>query len=490
MFRLYTTLFFLTLVGPLSGLDYHFDEDALFERLESPDIAGYSVSSGTFHFDGVSLLELLPLMEDVYDFELHTDDGRFTSDDDDIAEYWAESYLTQTGNSLDLLYRGKLFRNLREIHFSGTPMESRALEIWLAWEGTEELKRELARFGRLHQLDIRGVEVSSPDSKLVSVVRARGEVPDIVMIQSSAVDKLVRNRALQSLGYLKLPKLNQTGLDAFSMDSRLMAVPFYFDTQIFLYNDQLLSAPGQDSWFLSDLEQMVESIREDGKHPMAWNAYSSNWLIPFQMAFGKDHLLETDGSIRVDDAPTTRALDYIVELQDRELLVPMERDAMDALFISGRVGLIMTGSYSIPYFESLGIPFAVLPFPVEESTGRALSPLLDYKGFAITRQAKSPILARRVIQYLVGIGVQQRFCPELAKLPSRNDVLEISGTEFSNLDILRDAAASGTVIPPQQIYSIYKNNMWKLLRFALSHRMSVEQTLEEGQKLMDNSMMN
>jgi hypothetical protein len=44
---------------------------------------------------------------------------------------------------------------------------------------------------------------------------------------------------------------------------------------------------------------------------------------------------------------------------------------------------------------------------------------------------------------------------------------------------------SGTVIPPDRVYGVYKNTMWKLLRLALSGQLSPEETLRAGQQLMD-----
>ena len=303
------------------------------------------------------------------------------------------------------------------------------------------------------------------------------------MIQSSAVGRLVENRVLQFLDYLELPELNPTGLEGFGLDRHLWAVPFYFDTQVFIANPRLMRLPRNTAWDFNDMESRAEDV-SDGV-PMAWNAYSSNWLIPFQFSWGKDRILEADGGIRVDDEATLRALEYILKLQDNGLLVPMERDAMDSRFISGDIGLIMTGSYAIPYFESLGIPFRVLPFPLNPETGLPMAPLHDYKGFCLPRRTDSPILARRILQYLTGEDVQKRFCAELSKLPARTD---LNGTGGSYDTVLAAAAAGGVVIPPDRVYSVYKNNMWKLLRFALTGQLSAQETLNRGRMLMENSI--
>ena len=96
----------------------------------------------------------------------------------------------------------------------------------------------------------------------------------------------------------------------------------------------------------------------------------------------------------------------------------MERDAMTSLFVSGDTAMIISASYSIPHFEQLSIPFTAVPLPKNSSTGIRLSPLLDFKAFAITKRSRNTIGARRLIEFLCGIGVQQRFTEATAKLPA------------------------------------------------------------------------
>ncbi len=426
-------------------------------------------------------------MEDVYRMEITFDSGNRILEDNDLAEYWGESFFLEDRREIDFLFSGELYENISGIEFSGTPMESNELEIWLSWEGTDELKDELGRFSRHHDISIHTIEVPSPESKLISVVRARGEVPDLVMLQSSGVENLVRSRAIQNLDYIRLTDLSDKGKEAFTLEDKLWGVPFYFDTQVIFYNKDLIPRPPIGVWTLEEMESIARGIMSRDIHPIVWNAYSSNWFIPFQIAFGKERLINYDGRITMNDSPTQKALEYVIQLKSEGLLVPMERDAMDALFIAGKIGMIMSGSYAIPYFETLGLDFGVLPFPLNQETDRNLSPLLDFKAFCMTRQTRSPILARRVLQFLTGSGIQQRFCPAMAKLPARDRVLDIPGIPYGYLSILKETVNNGTVIPPQHVYRIYKNNMWKLLRFALTGRMSVEDTLQQGQTLMNNT---
>ncbi|MBF9014503.1 MULTISPECIES: extracellular solute-binding protein [unclassified Oceanispirochaeta] len=474
--------------------EYSYRTSDILRLMDSEYLRKSTYSFDGLYYKGCSLLETLPLMEEVYEMDIRNAGSKNLLKNDDLGEYWAEALLVSEDNSsgLSLIFKDRIYHDLTQLNFKGTAMESDELEVWLSWEGVDALKDEIENFADHHNISIKAVEVPSPDSKLHSVVRARGDVPDLVMIQSSAVEKLVSARAVQNLGYIKTPDLIIQGTEAFTLNNKLWALPFYFDTQLIYYNRNLLDSVPSPDWTLNDMELAARQIRERNNkiHPLAWNAYSSNWLIPFQVSFGKGELIDSKGIITVNDKATEEALNYILDLKEEKLLSPLERDAMDALFIAGKVGMIMSGSYAVPYFESLGLEFGVLPYPINQMTGIPLSPLLDFKSFCMTRQTKHPILARRFLQHMIGAGVQQRFCPALAKLPARVDVLDIPGISYGYLSLLKSTVVRGTVVPPQQIYSIYKNNMWKLLRFALSGQLSVHQTLEKGQTLMNNSIKN
>jgi ABC-type glycerol-3-phosphate transport system substrate-binding protein len=477
-------LLFLMALSGLCALDLRVNQTSLPLPSRSGALA-VSFSLEGQDVSAYSLLECLPLMEEIYSLEIHHARGLTRIDTDFPEEYFGEAWFIPEGGGWNLLFRNNLYTGVTRFLVQGARLDSRELTVWTSWEGGDELKAELQRFAALHDLTIEAAEVPNPDSKLISLVRGRGRVPDLIMIQSSAVEDLIQAGAIQNLDYLVLPDLIPQGKEAFTLNGRLWGVPFYFDTQVLLYHKDLIDlAPGP--WSLADFEAAAASAKARNLTPAAWNAYSSNWLIPFQIAFGKETLLERDGTIIVDDQPTRRALEYIIGLEKRGFLVPRERDAMDALFIQGETAMILTGSYAIPYFTSLGLNFGIKPYPRNGETGRPVSPLLDFKAFALTRHTRVPVLARRVLQHLAGRSAQERFSRDLAKIPVRPDLFPLGDIDPDLNLAFTLSMEEGTVIPPQRIYRVYKNHLWKLIRFALSGRLSVEEVLRQGQRLMDN----
>lgn len=484
------------LAAPLFSLDIQLN-GLPHSTWESSQLREHSYPLSLSGERGLSLGEILPLMVSSYRLEIVHSRGQETVSLKSGADDFFHIYLKDTSEGWTLisgspsLILTKDLRGITSLSVYGEPLDEKDLTCWISWEGTRELKEEIQRFSSLHRLNLNVQEVPKTGSKLISILRAGGTIPDVVMLAGSDLPSLIAAGGLQNLDYMIPPNTMTKGIDSFTLQEKTWAIPFYFDSQLIFYRGDLIAKtelPGDftpSGWNLEKFEALLESLKRRAIEPISWNVYSAYWLIPFQLGFGKTSLIEDDGGIIINDGPTKHALEYILDLQDRKLLSEKERDGMVSSFISGDVGMILSGSYSIPEFETIKLPFGVLPYPYNEGTGKYISPVLDFKGFAITKRTKRPILARRLIQYLTGLGVQQRFPPAMAKLPVHTGAWEISENANPYYSVLARSMEIGTPLPPEKAYNIYKNTMWKLLRFVLTRQMGIEEVLEEGQSIMD-----
>ena len=447
----------------------------------------YSGGETVFDRSGANLEDLAPVLFDAWTLSIETSSGESrVLSRDDLCETLSSIAVIKKNGGFSVILPDGAVENVLSVNIEGEKLRPRPLEIWISWEGTDLLKTEIERYAELHELEINVLEVPKPASKLISVSRSSGGVPDIIMVQSGSINSLVKSECIQNVDFFYPSGLIESGRAAFSLEGRSWAVPFYYDAQMFFYNPEIISSV-DDGWTFDDYEKLCSDLKTSGVDiPSSWNAYSASFLIPFQMAFGKESLINGDGSITITDLPTKDALDYVLDLKERELMIPMERDAMTSLFISGEAAMIISASYSIPHFQKLGIPFRAAPFPVNRQTGRRASPLLDFKAFAITKKTRNTTGARRLIEYLCSEAVQQRFSSGLSKLPARTSALEQSGNPFYRQ--LMISSECGTVIPVDKAYSVYKNTMWKMLRFGLSGRMDSRQLLEKTQTLVDKNL--
>ena len=493
--RLFTLLVILLLYLPTSviqALDIYVNGESSRSYTECNLSTGtpysYPGRDSVIPVEGYPLLELAPLMGHVWRVNIHYGDDDIavvSGSDADCFHSWS---LVRGVNCWDLRTESAIYENLVSLDIKGEELEAGELTVWLGWEGTEHLKGIIQRFANAHSLEIDIQNVPSILSKVTSVARGRGRIPDVFMVQSDYLPELIGARLIQRLDDIDNGGLLEKGKAAFSRDGNLWAHPLYFDTQLVFYNPRLVPTPPKN-WNLDDFEHILVNLAENGVSPITWNAYSAYWLISFQIGFGKENLVERDGSLVIDDQATKDALSYILKLQDQGLLDIRERDGMMSRFITGNVGMILSGSYSIPSFREIGIPFATAPYPYNDTVGKHISPLLDFKGMAVSRRTYYPILARRLIEYLTDIGVQHRITTELSKLPVSRlalDMQRINKGEVGNqVESLLASYEIGTVIPPNDVYPIYKNTMWKMLSFAFSGQLGVEELLRQGQVIIN-----
>ncbi|HOX33548.1 MAG TPA: extracellular solute-binding protein [Spirochaetales bacterium] len=438
---------------------------------------------------GVSLGELYPLVAEAWRLEAKSASASRAWEDEGLGERLFELYLVEApGGTWELRVGGERLGAAERLDLAAEVLAEDGAEFWVSWEGVAELKAEVARFAKAHGRSIKTVEVPNTQSKLVAVARGGGKLPDLVMIQSDYAPGLARMGLLQSVEYLRSPDLVDKGFEAFRSEGRYWALPFYFDAQLVFYRGSIAGPAPRPDWSLEELEARARALKGKVEHPLAWNLYSAYWLLPFAAGYGKAGILDPAGGMRADDEATARALDQLLKLRDEGLLEPAERDAMISWFASGKAAYILSGSYSIPEFERVGLDFGVAPYPVVAATGKPVAPMLDFKGLALSRRTARPILARRLAQYLTSAPVQARFTSSQSKLPASKAAWELSRGSNRYFEALSRSYEIGLVVPPSEAYAAYKNVMWKILRLVVTGQMRVREALATAQRLVDENL--
>lgn len=431
---------------------------------------------------GYSLGELFPQQLEAWRLTIRTSGGTRVKDDDELGERLYDMYAVEAAGGWDIVLdpgpdgtRERL-RRVAGVALDGEPCPEKSIEVWLSWEGVPELKTEIRSWAERAGVSAKIVDVPAIKSKLVAVLRGGGKAPDLVMVQSDYLPDLAMADALQPLGSLHLPDAAAKGEKAFTLGKRMLAAPFYSDSQLVFYSTKLVKTAPPADWSLDDMERIAKA--SGAEVGAAWNAYSAYWFLPFVVGFGKTSVVGSDGGMDVRHPAYTKALEYLKGAIGRGFLEPMERDAMMAYFTSGKAAFILSGSYSIPEFRRLGLMFGVAPFPSVTKGGKKLAPMLDYKGWAVTRTTKSPVLARRLVQHLSSAGVQAAFCQPQGKLPANDDAWPLLPVGDPWLEASRESYEAGVAVPPEPAYGEFKSASWKLLRLFLGGSMSAGEMLE------------
>ncbi len=108
--------------------------------------------------------------------------------------------------------------------------------------------------------------------------------------------------------------------------------------------------------------------------PLAWNLYSAYWLLPFQMGFGKDRLIEADGSVVRQRYGKYRGGGLYDGMGGPRLGLHQRARCMlaNSSQQDGHDALVLV---LIPELEKLGIGFETVAFPNNQQLQRPVVPL-------------------------------------------------------------------------------------------------------------------
>lgn len=452
-----------------------------FHRISSPRPVDGNI------IESIRPEELLPICRSLESLHLNSRRITIPRQGESVRPLYRDLIYLDRDNQFRYKCEKRRSEELHQLVLRADIISDQALEIWVSWEGVDELKAEAARWSLLHNISVKVNEVPKSDSKLLSVLRGGGQPPDIIQIQSDYIPPLCSAGALQPMVRFPTDTYQEKALEAFRRDGQIWAVPFYCDSQLLFYRKDLMQGPEETgSWSLAEFEKAAIALRDMGISPASWNAYSAYWLAPFQAGFGKRPLVERDGTVRVDDGATREAVHYLKDLIDRKLLDLRERDSMFSRFVEGSCAMMLSASFSIPELERIGVPFSVAQVP--RGPAGSSSPLLDVKGFAISRRSRNPLLARRFLLSLSDCAVGHRFCSALSKLPVQEEAWLMNAGENPYFPALRTAFEEGQTVPSSRGYKVYKNTMWKMLRFLLHGSMEIETGLRRAQSLIEAQM--
>ncbi|NUN71056.1 MAG: sugar ABC transporter substrate-binding protein [Bacteroidetes bacterium] len=241
-----------------------------------------------------------------------------------------------------------------------TADDRKTIEFWtlqLSPAFNEYFTELIARYEQAHpDVRIRWVDVpyDAAVQKLLASAVA-GDPPDVVNLSADFLSKFHAMKALadlrpavQTCGYTFLPN----ALDLCRFDSALVAVPWYLNTYVALYNKELLRTAGMTERDVprtfDGLISFIRTYRQrTGKHAFFWNIGKESYL---PMMLGAEGIPMTDERMtraRFNEPAAVAAIDRWVQLY-REGFLPAESiikpgSAIVEAYQSGQVPLIFTG---------------------------------------------------------------------------------------------------------------------------------------------------
>ncbi|AEX85862.1 maltose-binding periplasmic protein [Marinitoga piezophila KA3] len=382
------------------------------------------------------------------------------------------------------------------------------ITVWFEYEGFDQFEDIVKSFEKENPgITVKVIRQQKISSKLFTVFRGDGDIPDIVLVKNDEIGKLTDAGLLENIDALK-DKYGKSfikgSFDAFKIEKHIVkdgksiskevhyyGIPFYFDTQVLFYHYKTFYDAGFPLEYGHTFEDLlfasyaVEEKTKGKTLGLAWGANSPYWFPPFQWAFGKENLME-NGRIIIDDDNTYNAISFIFTTVAGGSAHLIERQGLVSGFKKGKIAAMFFGTFMIPDFIKSGIEFKILPLPYIKEAGNYMTPVLDYKGFSVIK-GKLNNDVEKFLEYISKKESQITFCKDLYKFPSSKSAFDELKEKDEYFKVAYMSAERGKVLPNS---AYFKSKYWQGIRtmmtLILKQKDEMDDSIiEKTQRFMD-----
>ncbi len=260
------------------------------------------------------------------------------------------------------------------------------LAFWGSYEEWKMWQEIVQGFNRIHpEIRVRLNYIPGNYDDKIRLLLAADSAPDVMLIQDEPFPAYVNYGKFEDL--TDLIRDERSGIDwehdfwptaaeSFVYKCRIYGIPIWGGTVLIYYNKQMFRDAGvdfpSDDW---DMEKFVEKAREltrdtdnDGKYDFFGFAMP-NWVyyLPWSWAFGARYLNESRTDWAFTDEHAVEAMRFCQDLLYRYRVSPSPYDMpntdLNAMFMTGRVGMSVSGPWNSPPLRTAGIDFDVVHMP-------------------------------------------------------------------------------------------------------------------------------
>ncbi|MCG3221733.1 MAG: extracellular solute-binding protein [Candidatus Heimdallarchaeota archaeon] len=370
------------------------------------------------------------------------------------------------------------------------------IEIWYTYEGIDVIEDRILEFENLHP----GVDIvlqEQPSSswldKFISVAQT-GESPDIFLAKGSWFGELARLEYLQPLTPFLTPQKEAeflpSAIEGLSYENELWGLPLWFDSILLYYNKNLFDQAGlsypNSSWTDIDLINAAVKLTDSSEnriYGLVWATISPYMWPSFQYGFDHGPLYQ-NGQIVVNDTASVNAMEFIYNLKYYHRCVFYDDSSSSATqaFIADKGAMLIYGGWYTPTLDALEINYGMQILPLISSTNQRITPIVEVKGWGISKDAKNSSLCYDIISFLTTKETQEELIQYEQKVPTLLELINsptVSDNPVINSQI--EQIEYSQYHPLDPIYNIYSDYMRAALQFILVDHKDIQTTLNGAQ---------
>ena len=301
------------------------------------------------------------------------------------------------------------------------------LTVWTHF-GTSELqwlKDQAAAYSKAsgNKVDIVSVPFDNIPDKLIQSA-PKGQGPDIIVtLPQDRLGQLAAAGVIEPMDKYVTSRsdYDKTALSAMTYQGKLFAIPMFAEAVAVVYNKKLVpKAPTTWAEFL----KTAQALQTGGNYGFLadlGNAYMNYGIVS---AYGGYVFKNNNGTLNVKDvglsnAGADKASAFLNDLRYKYNLVPegVSGDAASSAFTQGRLGMFLTGPWSMGDIKKAGINYGIIPFPTPPGATGKWSPFVGVQGTMMSAYSKNKVAAAAFAKRISSADAQVAFNKAGGRIP-------------------------------------------------------------------------
>lgn len=372
------------------------------------------------------------------------------------------------------------------------------IELWHGQADTalKAIKRLVNDFEKQHpriRVDMGGGVLSDAMLQKITAALASGSYPDVAYIFGSDLANVARSPEVvdltRSVGSARTPWKNYWApvREAVTVNGQVRASPALVDTLAVVCNKKLFAQAGiplpKAGWKWHDFIEISKKLtdRAGGRFGTGWPGAGdedSVWrLWPMVWDLGGDVVGKDGRSIGFGDEGV-RALDVVRQLaRDKSVYIDPKSgsEQMYRVFLSGRMGMSVTGPWQLPDIRQAKVDYHVAPLP--SFSGRPVTISGPDTWTVFDNGSARVKAARTFVNWLARPAQDVRWDVEAGSLPLSRDAQAVprwkrETREIEGLGVFTEALETARVRPVHPAYPQISQALGKALTSVLIGRSS------------------
>ena len=290
-----------------------------------------------------------------------------------------------------------------------------------------------------------------------------------------------------------LDNYNDLTISSLSYNDRLLGVPLYYETLLFMYNKEKMKedeVPETTEELYTYMQENYSGRRYGFVEQHSTAYYSAGWINGFGGV-----ILHDDGTPGLNDRKTIEALKYHKKFIEYMPKGTQDYATVNTLFTEKSADSIFAGPWLVTSAKENNIDLGFAEMPLIPETNKRVSPFCGVQGIQVLKVAVEDPSRKELISDFLEALIDPQVGADLALLsgcaPANNesyDLDEIKNNELVNA--IKVSAESATVMPSMPEMDVMWTVLGNLLTEINMNDADVESACNEAQKEAETLIAN